>query len=194
MWAILRKGSTQDPILIRSDDHNDSNSNSKSSCSYLSTHMVINVWRDHQYLWSFSSNMMNEGNRIANVIHNTIIRRYHEQVFSIHDQNFLLLHGHQLNMSQQMSVQSVIGKYSTQGITITHVIGGHIHSAQGSEYSSRSSSLCGGDPYAYSALGYASMASQNFHIISPGHMDSVKVDLQSVEGVLDITVWMKSRG
>ena len=126
----------------------------------------------------FSSDMMNEGDRIANVIHNTIIRRYHEQVFSIHDQNFLLLHGHQLNMSQQKSVQSVIGKYSTQGITITHVIGGHIHSAQGSEYSSRSSSLCGGDPYAYSALGYASMASQNLHIISPGHMDSVKVDLQ----------------
>ena len=36
-----------------------------------------------------------------------------EQVFSAHDQTFLLLHGHQLNFSQQKSTQSVIGKEST---------------------------------------------------------------------------------
>lgn len=99
-----------------------------------------------------------------------------EQVFSVHDQTFLLLHGHQLNIAQQKSIQSVIGKYSTQGINVTHVIGGHIHSANISDYSSRSASLCGGDAYAYSALGYASKASQKLHIPLPGHMDSVRVD------------------
>lgn len=106
-----------------------------------------------------------------------------ECVFQVHDQTFLLLHGHQLNFSQQKSIQSVIGKYSTQGINVTHVIGGHIHSANISDYSSRSASLCGGDAYAYSALGYASKASQNLHIVLPGHMDSVRVDLQNIEGV-----------
>ena len=106
-----------------------------------------------------------------------------EQVFSVHDQTFLLLHGHQLNFSQQKSIQSVIGKYSTQGINVTHVIGGHIHSANISDYSSRSASLCGGDAYAYSALGYASKASQNLHIVLPGHMDSVRVDLQDVSQI-----------
>ena len=94
-----------------------------------------------------------------------------EQVFTIHDQSFLLLHGHQLNFNQQKSIQSVIGKYSTQGINATHVIKEHIHSANISDYSSRSASLCGGDAYAYSALGYASKAFQNLHIVLSGHMD-----------------------
>ena len=62
-------------------------------------------------------------------------------------------------------------------------IGGHIHSENISDYSSRSASLCGGDAYAYSALGYASKASQNHHIVLPGHMDSVRVDLQDVSEI-----------
>ena len=62
-------------------------------------------------------------------------------------------------------------------------IGGHIHSENISDYSSRSASLCGGDAYAYSALGYASKASQNHHIVLPGHMDSVSVDLQDVSEI-----------
>ena len=106
-----------------------------------------------------------------------------EQVFCVNNEAFLLLHGHQLNFSQQKSVQSVMGKYATQGINITHVIGGHIHSACISDYSSRSSSLCGGDAYAQSALGYASKASQNIHIVSSSGMDSVRIDLQNTKGI-----------
>ena len=106
-----------------------------------------------------------------------------EAVFTIHNETILLLHGHQLNFAQQKSIQSVIGKYSTQGINITHIIGGHIHAASISDYSSRSSSLCGGDPYAYNALNYASKASQNLHIISKNHMDGVKLDLQSIDNI-----------
>ena len=76
-----------------------------------------------------------------------------EQVFPVHDhQTFLLLHGHQLNIAQQKSIQLVIGKYSTQGINVIHVISGHIHSANISDYSSRCASLCGGDAYASSGL------------------------------------------
>ena len=61
--------------------------------------------------------------------------------------------------------------------------GGDIHSANISDYSSRSASLCGGDAYAYSDLGYASKSSQNLHIVLPGHMNSVRVDLQDVSQI-----------
>ena len=37
--------------------------------------------------------------------------------------------------------------------------------------------------YAYSALGYASKASQNLHIVLPRHMDPVRVDLQDVSDI-----------
>ena len=106
-----------------------------------------------------------------------------EEVFSIHKETFLLLHGHQLNFSQQKSVQSVMGKYAVSGVKVSHIIGGHIHSAGISDYSSRSSSLCGGDAYAYNALGYASNASQNIHLVTPHGIDSMKVDLQNTEEV-----------
>ena len=63
------------------------------------------------------------------------------------------------------------------------MIGGHIHSAGISDYSSRSSSLCGGDPCAYNALGYASKASLNIHLVRTHGIDSMKVDLQNTEEV-----------
>ena len=113
-----------------------------------------------------------------------------ESVFTIHQETFLLLHGHQVNMVDQRKVQSLIGKHSAlNGTRITHVLAGHIHSAMVSDFASRNSSLSGGNAYSEEALGFCSKASQNMHIVtkagkdSPSGLDGIKLDLQNVDGV-----------
>lgn len=107
-----------------------------------------------------------------------------EVVFSIHQETFLLLHGHQVNMTDQRKVQSLIGKHSAlNGTRITHVLAGHIHSAMVSDFASRNSSLSGGNAYSEEALGFCSKASQNLHIVWEDSLDGLKVDLQDVSGV-----------
>lgn len=110
-----------------------------------------------------------------------------ESVFTIHQETFLLLHGHQVNMTDQRKVQALIGKHSAlNGTRITHVLAGHIHSAMVSDFASRNSSLSGGNAYSEEALGFCSKASQNMHIVWPqggGQLDGIKLDLQNVEGV-----------
>lgn len=107
-----------------------------------------------------------------------------EVVFSIHQETFLLLHGHQVNMADQRKVQSLIGKHSALNDTrITHVLAGHIHSAMVSDFASRNSSLSGGNAYSEEALGFCSKASQNLHIVWEDSLDGLKVDLQDVSGV-----------
>lgn len=107
-----------------------------------------------------------------------------ESVFSIHQETFLLLHGHQVNMSDQRKVQSLIGKHSAMnGTRITHVLAGHIHSAMVSDFASRNSSLSGGNAYSEEALGFCSKASQNLHIVWENSLDGLKLDLQNVDGI-----------
>lgn len=113
-----------------------------------------------------------------------------EAVFSIHQETFLLLHGHQINMADQRKVQAMMGKHSTlNGTRITHVLAGHIHAAMVSDYASRNSSLSGGNAYSEEALGFCSKASQNMHLVypesrgCPGGLDGIKLDLQDVTGV-----------
>ena len=106
-----------------------------------------------------------------------------EVVFKIHNETFLGIHGHQINCSDQKKVQSMIGKYSVQGINVTHVLAGHIHSCLVSDYVSRNSSLVGSNTYSDNALGFISKASQNIHVVTPQGLDGIKCDLQNVEGV-----------
>ena len=114
-----------------------------------------------------------------------------EAIFTIHQETFLLLHGHQINMADQRKVQSFMGKHSAMnGTRITHVLAGHIHSAMVSDYASRNSSLSGGNAYSEEALGFCSKASQNMHVVmkagkgTPGGLDGIKLDLQNVDGVV----------
>ena len=129
-----------------------------------------------------------------------------ESVFTVHQETFLLLHGHQVNMVDQRKVQSLIGKHSAlNGTRITHVLAGHIHSAMVSDFASRNSSLSGGNAYSEEALGFCSKASQNMHIVtkagkdSPSGLDGIKLDLQNVDGVegypiVDILARHSARG
>ena len=77
----------------------------------------------------------------------------------------------------------MIGKYAAKGVNITHILAGHIHSCLISDYVSRNSSLVGSNAYSEEALGFASKASQNCHVVTPQGLDGIKLDLQNVDGV-----------
>jgi hypothetical protein len=104
-------------------------------------------------------------------------------VFKVHNETFLGIHGHQINCTDQKKVQAMIGKYATNGVNITHILAGHIHCSMVSDYVSRNASLVGSNAYSEEALGFASKAAQNCHIVTPQGLDGVKLDLQNVDGV-----------
>lgn len=107
-----------------------------------------------------------------------------EVMFQIHKQIFLLLHGHQVNASDQRKVQAIIGKHSAvAGQQVTHVLCGHIHSSLVGDYVSRNASLAGSNAYSDEGLNFASKASQNLHIVSEQGLDGIKLDVQNVTGV-----------
>lgn len=114
-----------------------------------------------------------------------------EAIFTVHQETFLLLHGHQVNMTDQRKVQAIMGKKSAMNNTrVTHILAGHIHSAMVSDYASRSSSLSGGNTYSEEALSFCSKASQNMHIVfnqtaraGTAGLDGIKLDLQNVDGI-----------
>lgn len=102
-----------------------------------------------------------------------------ECIFTVNEKNVLLIHGHQLNLSNQRAVQSFTGKFASQGISIDLIMAGHIHNTHISDGIARGSSLCGTDSYASEALGLAGGAAQNIHIINSTGIDSLKIDLQN---------------
>lgn len=106
-----------------------------------------------------------------------------ETVFSIHNETFLGVHGHQVNATDQKKCQAIIGKYAAKGVNITHILCGHIHATVVSDYVSRNASLVGSNAYSEEALGFVSKAAQNIHIVTPQGLDGFKADLQNVEGV-----------
>ena len=106
-----------------------------------------------------------------------------EVVFSIHNQTFLGLHGHQIAAQDQKKVQAMIGKYAAKGINITHILVGHVHCTLISDYISRNASLVGSNAYSEEALGFISKASQNIHVVTKQGLDGIKCDLQNVDGV-----------
>lgn len=106
-----------------------------------------------------------------------------EQLFHAHQQTFLLIHGHQLRADDQRAVQSLVGKHTAAGNTVTHILCGHIHSTRIGDLVSRNSSLCGGNAYSGEALNLASKAAQNLHIVEPTRLHGLKVDLQSTAGI-----------
>lgn len=106
-----------------------------------------------------------------------------EVVFSVHNQTFLGIHGHQINATDQKKVQAMIGKFAAKGINITHILCGHIHATVISDYVSRNASLVGSNAYSEDALGFVSKAAQNIHIVTPQGLDGFKADLQNIQDV-----------
>ena len=106
-----------------------------------------------------------------------------EVVFSVHNETFLGVHGHQVNATDQKKCQAIIGKYAAKGVNVTHILCGHIHATVISDYVSRNASLVGSNSYSEEALGFISKAAQNIHIVTPQGLDGFKADLQNVDGV-----------
>lgn len=108
---------------------------------------------------------------------------YKEQIITLNGFNILILHGE--NIKTEKDVQLLMGKYQSQGVQIHHIMTGHYHAAKISDYSSRSSSLCGSNAYSNRSLGLISKASQNIHIIDSKLklIDSMKLDLQIIDEV-----------
>jgi hypothetical protein len=106
-----------------------------------------------------------------------------ETYFQIHNQLFVLIHGHQLDCGSQKDVQAFIGAKAAQGIRVTHVLAGHIHCTLLSDWVSRNSSMAGSNAYSEEKLKFVSKAAQNLHIITGKRLNGLKVDLQNVEGI-----------
>ncbi len=108
-----------------------------------------------------------------------------EKVIEIIGQNVLLIHGNQLKSTNaHKQIQQIKGKYASQGVLISFVISGHYHNAKIGDTYSQGSSLAGANAYSNDALQLESRASQNIHIFfDNGNRDSIKVDLQNVEGI-----------
>lgn len=104
-----------------------------------------------------------------------------EQVVELNRQNVLLLHGNQIKRNnRENAIQSIVGKWSRNGIKVDFVISGHDHCTRIGDSDARSSSLVGGNAYSNDALQLYSRASQNIHLFyKNGNRDSIKIDLQN---------------
>lgn len=109
-----------------------------------------------------------------------------ELVVTLAGQNVLLTHGRNLPTAKglESALQQVKGKWAAHGVLIDFILHGHFHSARIGDFYSRGSSLVGPNAYGEKELQLEGRASQNIHIFyENGERDSIKVDLQNVEGV-----------
>ena len=108
-----------------------------------------------------------------------------EKVVEVCGQNVLLIHGNQLkSTTYHKQIQSIKGKYASQGIILDFIISGHYHNAKLGDVYAQGSSLAGANAYSNDALQLESRASQNIHIFfENGNRDSIKIDLQHVDDV-----------
>lgn len=101
-----------------------------------------------------------------------------ESVVRIGNYNVLFSHGINLLNSKQKDIQSVIGRYSQQGVRIDYIIYGHGHAYRGTDLSCQASSLCGANTYSDHALGLAGRSSGTIHTFKGKEHSMQYVDLQ----------------
>jgi len=109
---------------------------------------------------------------------------YLEKVVSLDGFNLLMLHGDRLkHNSLEKDIHSKIAKYAQVGITIHHVIFGHLHNALLSDYYSRGGSTVGSNSYSENALNLIGRASQNIYIVDSKNksLDGIKLDLEKYD-------------
>lgn len=109
-----------------------------------------------------------------------------EQIIKVFNEYILLVHGHKgIGTDIDNSISKIISKYSrTEGINISYVLYGHIHSALISDNFSRSGSLVGDNEYSFNKLQLTGRASQNCYIFEPdGTKNCFRIDLQNVENI-----------
>jgi predicted phosphodiesterase len=108
-----------------------------------------------------------------------------EQIININGMNILILHGNcfGMNAKKTTKIQSIIGKYSLQGIKVDYALFGHLHSCSISDTYSRCASLVGSNDYSDKQLQLYGRASQNVHKVFPdGSMENIRIDLENTDG------------
>ncbi len=107
-----------------------------------------------------------------------------ETVINIYGNNILITHGTNFGANTQKSVQQVIGKYSSRGISIQYVLFGHIHFANITDLYARSGSLVGNNAYADHVLNVDTRPSQPLTIVDEdGSINNIRVDLSQTEDI-----------
>jgi hypothetical protein len=98
--------------------------------------------------------------------------------------NLIMLHGHTLSNSRDMSkgVKDVLTKYAVKGIQVHGIFSGHVHSCIIGDIFSRSSSMIGEDSYSSNDLHvFDGRPSQNIYIInSDNSYTGIKIDLVDI--------------
>lgn len=108
-----------------------------------------------------------------------------EQIIQIQGNNILMVHGHQIRMSQVSSqMQRLKGKWSDylSGESINYIIFGHFHTSRITDLFGRSGGLAGANGYSDNLLQLSSRASQNIYMIDHEGIDGLKIDLQHYKG------------
>ena len=106
-----------------------------------------------------------------------------EVVVNLAGQNVLFLHDMSKITSKQDKTQSAIGRYALQGVNISYIFGGHLHSTNISDISARSSSLVGSNSYNENALGLSGRAGQLLAVFGEDFHNVTMIDLQNVDKI-----------
>jgi predicted phosphodiesterase len=105
---------------------------------------------------------------------------FSENVVDVGGQRILFIHGDQVGKGDiERKVQSIKGKWASDGVVINYVVFGHIHSAFVGDMFTRSGSLCGANAYSDGALQLSSRASQVCLLCDADGIDGIKFDLQN---------------
>lgn len=106
-----------------------------------------------------------------------------EQVLNIAGQNVLVTHGSDYPANGiENKIQSVKGKFVSQGIKVDYIIFGHLHATGIGDSYARSASVVGANAYSDRKLNLAGRASQLLHFLfADGSRDCMKIDLQDTE-------------
>jgi predicted phosphodiesterase len=107
-----------------------------------------------------------------------------EQPIEVMGHTILLIHGHQIKMSQGSSqIQRLKGKWSDylQGRTCNYVLFGHFHTARITDLFARSGGVCGANAYSDNQLQLSSRASQNCFLVDKDGIHGIKIDLQHAD-------------
>lgn len=107
-----------------------------------------------------------------------------EQPIKVLGNNILLIHGHQLRMSQLSSqIQRMKGKWSDYlaGDSINYVLFGHFHTSRVTDLFARSGGVCGANAYSDNQLQLSSRASQNIFLVERDGIHGIKIDLQHAD-------------
>jgi len=110
-------------------------------------------------------------------------------IMNVNGENILLTHGIKFGNDPHKHITKMIRQYADKGITIDFVLFGHIHEALIADLFARGSSLVGANAYSEDGLLLTSRASQNIHIVRKNEIESIKIDLQDITGIVgyDIT-------